>query len=411
MSSLPRIESEEDGRFYLYHGGQPDERKLRSVTAPLGRWDKDGLRIWAGLLAGQAAFEDLPALIAAATIEDCGRTYRRGCDEHGWDVSCPDCRCKRCEACLIRWMRDRHMAESKRRSDEGERVHGVVGHWAETGIWRQPETDIEPYIRTFRQFVAEYGLKPSDWELLEARVVNLTHGYAGTLDAAIHFHRGRSKATNDLLDRLTLDGQPRVEHALLLVDYKSREKPERQLYMDQPLQLAGYRFAETIVLRNGDELPMFQTDAAAIIQIRPDKTTLELVLAEEPEFATFLSLLAADEWALKRGKLAIGARTFSYAPSVVKLRAADARRRKKEQSLGLPGEPDTPNPPLNPELAPAQQAATVMPPEERGRRAAAAVGRPAAPALVELAASHGKAVAVPYASGVGAMADDLDIPF
>lgn len=384
-----------DGRFYVLFGGTDREERFRSVTAATGRWDKEGLTTWAGLLAGTEACEILPQLVAALSIDDCGRTYNRCSIEHDWNVKCPDCRCRECQRCLIRHMRDRHVAESARRSDEGTRVHGVIGHWSMTGSWMVPDADIAVYVHSFKAFVVEYGLRPEDWEMAEARVINRTYMYAGTLDAMVHLYRGRTKATDDILDRLTLDGQPRVDHALVLVDYKSREKTDRAVFMDMPLQLSGYRYAETIVLRDGTELPMLVVDAAAIIQIRPDKTQFILVLAEEPEFASFLNLLGADSWALERGKRAIQANTFKYATSVVKLRQADQRRAKKEADRlaaergeapaeASPAATETPEP-ATPNLEP-------LTPAERGARAAKAIGRGVAPALADLAQAHGRPV-------------------
>lgn len=454
----------EDGRFYVLFAGTDREERFRSVTAPLGRWDKDGLLPWAGLLAGRAAFDDLGALIAAITTPDCGRTYYPGCDLHGWDVSCPDCRCKKCEPCMVRWMRDRHVAEGNRRKDEGTRVHTIVDHWATTGVWLVPEEDIKPYIDSFREFVKEYGLRSEDYELLEARVINRLHGYAGTLDAAFHVFRDRSKAAFDLLDRITGDSPVRLDHALILADYKSREKPERAVFLDQPLQLAGYRYAETIILKDGTEIPMFAVDATAVIQIRPDKTTVELMLAEQPEFETFLALLEADEWALDRGKKAIGARTFKYGEPVKKLRERESRQRralekKAEEAAAMElmltdaevaSGVRPPDRELKARLKASQAAlseqadrqaaavehvaiddstcscgwkvdgftapesareklhekhitpenATADTPEARGKRAAAAARRGAHPVLAEMAGANGKAVAVQHAESM-----------
>lgn len=333
-----------DAEFYVINAGTDQEERFRRVTGPLGRWDKDGLKPWASGLAAKGAFDELPALVNAMLEPDCGRTYSRCGTEHDWNVKCPDCRCRVCRPCVVRYLRDRHEAESHRRTDEGTRVHITANHWATTGVWLQPDEDIRVYVESFKRWVAEFGLTPRDFELLEARVLNRTHMYAGTLDAAFWLTRGRSKLMDDELDRLTPDGQPRVQRALVLADYKSREKEDRRLFMDQPLQLAGYRNGEALRLKDGTEVPMLQVDACAIIQIRPDKTEFELVLAEEPEFAAFLNLLAADQWALERGKRAIGAHTFKYAPSVVKARAADSRRAKAaakrqpmpEETLGGP---------------------------------------------------------------------------
>lgn len=426
--TLTRISETEDGRFYVLFPGTDREERFRSVTAPLGRWDKDGLQIWAALLAARGAFDELAALIAATTIEDCGRTYHPGCELHGWDVACPDCRCKQCEPCMTRWMRDRHMAESKRRTDEGSRVHTILDHWASTGVWLIPEDDIKPYIDSFRAFVKEYGIRPADYELLEARVINRTHGYAGTLDAALHIFRDRSQAAFDLLDRITGESATRIDQALILVDYKSREKPERAVFMDQPLQLAGYRFAEAIVLGDGTELPMFAVDATAIIQIRPDKTTVELMLAEQPEFEVFLALLEADEWALDRGKRAIGARTFKYGEPVKKLRERESRQRRAQEKKAAERAA------LDATLTDAEIASGVRPPdvelkgrlkagqtppedapEARGKRAAAAARRGVSPVLAEMAEASGRAVGkrpvvVPHVErgGVAALATTVE---
>lgn len=351
---------EKEGGYYLIG----DER-FRSVTAALERWNKDALKIWSAGLAAKAAFDELPRLVNALLTPDCGRSYHDRCKDHDWIERCPQCRCDACQPCVTRWLRDRQVAESARRLDEGTRIHHAIKQWVLTEHWIAVDPDIQVYIDSFKAFVVEYGLRPSDWELAEARVVNRTYGYAGTLDGALWFHRDRSKAAFDLMDRLTLDGQPRVEKALILADYKSREKEDRAVFDDNPLQLAPYRFAEALVLADGTEVEMLKVDAAAIIQVRPDRTTVELILAEEPEFATFLSVLAGDEWAQERGKRAIGARTHSYAPSVVKLRAADSRRAKAAadkaegaSSTSVDGAVENPTP------------------AERGARAAAATRRP-----------------------------------
>lgn len=374
-----------DKQYYIINAGTDREERFRRVTGPLGRWDKDGLIPWAGGLAGKGAFDELPSLVNAMLEPECGRTYGRCATEHDWNVKCPDCRCRVCRPCLVRWMRDRHEAESHRRSDEGTRVHILVGHWASTGVWLVPDPDIAVYVESFKRWVAAFGLQPSDFELLEARVLNRTHRYAGTLDAALWLTRGRSKEMDDELDRLTQDGQPRVQKALVLIDYKSRENEGRQLYLEQPLQLAGYRYGETLRLKDGTEIPMVAVDACAIVQIRPDGTSFELVLAEEPEFATFLSLLAADEWALERGKRAIGARTFKYAPSIVKMRAADSRRVRSEakrnpvpeETLGEPAQsPGGVKLDIRTDGAVVIEATIEAPPDDssaaRGARAAAA---------------------------------------
>jgi hypothetical protein len=386
----------EDGRFYIFNEGTDREERFRSVTAPLGRWDKDGLVAWSGTLAAKAALENLPTLVRALLTPECGRSYST-CKDHDWQVKCELCRCEKCPPCVVRFLRDRHVAESSRRSDEGGRVHAVISHWSKTGFWMPVDEDIKVYVDAIQRFIADHNLKPEDWEMAEATVINREYGYAGTLDAIVHFRREQSQASADLLDRLTKDGQERREHALGMVDYKSREKAERAIFLDMPLQLAGYRFAPVLRLADGTELPMPQVDFAAIIQIRPDLAQMCLVLAEEPEFAAFLNLLGADQWALKRGKEAIAANTFSYAPSVARARANDAARRraaaKKEAALAAASEwveppvASEPQAPSTPPAAPGTGSAA-----EKGARAARAATATRAAggplAWVDLAQAH-----------------------
>jgi hypothetical protein len=315
---------------------------------------------------------------------DCGRTWHPKCQDHDWIERCPNCRCDKCTPCVTRWLSERHRAESKRRADEGSRTHHIIKHWVLTGVWLEPDEDIRVYVASFKAFVAEYGLVHTDWELAEARVINRTFMYAGTLDAAIHFHRDRSKAAADLLDRLTPEGGERVQHALVLGDYKTREKEDRAVFEDHPLQLSGYRFAESLVLADGTEVPMLKVDAAAIIQIRPDKTSVEPVLADEPEFAAFLNILGGDQWSRERGKLATAKNTFAYAPSVAKMRAADQRRARKMATAAADVEA--------PATQPQEPAAPEDTPAARGARAAAAARRPdAGQVWGELATQHGAA--------------------
>jgi len=355
------------------------EERFRSVTAALEKWGKEELKGWASWLAATSAADELPRLVAAMLTPDCGRTWHAKCQDHDWPERCPNCRCDKCTPCVTRWLSERHRAESRRRADEGSRVHHLVKHWVLTGVWLEPDEDIRVYVASFKAFVAEYGLVNTDWELAEARVISRAFMYAGTLDAAIHFHRDRSKAAADLLDRLTPDGADRVQHALILGDYKTKEKEERGIYDDHPLQLSGYRFAEALILADGTEVPMLKVDAAAVIQIRPDKTVVEPVLAEEPEFAAFLNILGADQWGQERAKLATAKNTFAYAPSVAKLRAADQRRAKKalQSATEFAAEP----------VVPEEAAPTAA---ERGARAAAAARQPdAGQVWGELANQHG----------------------
>jgi hypothetical protein len=223
LNDYARIVHSDGGQslYALTHPTTGAEERFTRVTSPLEPVAKSALIPWASGLAAKAAYAQLPRLVASMLATPCGRTYNR-C-EHDFKAKCADCPCLDCQECLVRYLRDRHLAESYRRSDEGTRFHQVAASWIKTGMFVPYEPDIEPYIATFRRFIEELDLTPKSFEWAEAIVVNRTHEYAGQCDAGLWLIRGTSVQVDDLLDRLTLEGQPRRDKALLLGDWKTRE--------------------------------------------------------------------------------------------------------------------------------------------------------------------------------------------
>jgi hypothetical protein len=336
LNDWARIEWQNGNSYYILVDPQTgqEERFIR-VTSPLEPVAKTALIPWAGGLAAKAAYGELPRLVASMLLRECGRTYHR-C-EHDYMVKCDGCPCLNCQVCMMRFLADRHLAETYRRSDEGTRFHRFVNGWIQTGHWPQHDPDLAPYVATFRRFVDDYDLTPESFEWSECIVVNRAHGYAGTCDAGMWVRRNPEKpATVDLLDRLTGEGMPRVEEALVMGDWKTREAEGRRPFRDMALQLAGYCHAEWMRMPDGSELPMPSVNATAVLQIRPDGHDVILTLCGEPEFQGFLGFLQGHRWELDRGAAAISARTFKYAPSVAKARARDgAQRRAAEKKAAL----------------------------------------------------------------------------
>jgi hypothetical protein len=327
------------GQSSVYVLVAPDgtEERLIRVTSPLEPVAKNALIPWSARLAANAAYAELPRLVTSMLLPGCGRTYHR-C-EHDYTVKCDSCPCLDCQTCMTRFLADRHLAETYRRSDEGTRFHRFVNGWIQTGHWPQYDPDLAPYVATFRRFIDDYDLAPESFEWSESIVVNRTHGYAGTCDAGVWVRRNPAKpATVDLLDRLTNEGMPRTQEALVMGDWKTREAEGRQPFRDMALQLAGYCHAEWMRLPDGSELPMPSVHATAVLQIRPDGHDVILTLCGEPEFRGFLGFLQGHRWELDRGAAAISARTFKYASSVARERARDgARRRAAEKRAGQGG--------------------------------------------------------------------------
>jgi hypothetical protein len=138
------VEESDDGRWYIIDG-----QRLMSVTTAFNAIAKRGLVPWAGKLAAEQAFADLPTLVAASRRKPCERTRNR-C-QHDPDATCELCPCRVCRSACTKWIADRHLRETARRADEGTRVHDVAEWWSFHGeIKDHDEPDIAPYVKSFQ---------------------------------------------------------------------------------------------------------------------------------------------------------------------------------------------------------------------------------------------------------------------
>lgn len=326
LNPLDAVTNEDTGeRWYPIPDGNGGWLRLLSVTTAFRSIAKIGLIAWAATLAAEAAFTELPTVISASRKKPCGKTHAR-C-RHDWQETCDGCPCGVCRACMVKWLADRQIAESSRRSDEGKRVHDVIEWWSQTGQWREYITDIAPYVEAFKSLVVEYGLRPDSFLMCEATCINKADLYAGTTDGIIRFETTASPAAAKLVARVLRArgeyGHIKTGKALinavirdkryvdLIVDWKTREKPEPKFYPEQALQVAGYRWAPTVRIKNTDvEVPMPDTDGGVVIQLRPDGATPRLAVCDERTYAGFLHALRLYLWLVEEGPRAIGAYTF-----------------------------------------------------------------------------------------------------
>lgn len=292
------ITSEEGMRWYVFGEGDTEERYV-SVTTALGLVDKEGLRRWATLLSADAALDQLPRLIKATLTAECGNTWKRCTHDHR--VTCSTCPCSNCLPCVRRWVANRHYYESRRRADEGARLHDVAEHWVlHDGEILAHDEDIAAYVKSWQEWIADYGLTPGSWEMTEATVISREYSYAGTLDGIVTVGSTASPAAAELVAKVyglplsAVVDEPRAVR--LIVDFKTREKPEPRLYPEHALQQAAYRNAEVVRLPDGTEVPLPATDAAVIVQVRPDGYLCQPVVTDDRTFGAFLSELAYARW-------------------------------------------------------------------------------------------------------------------
>lgn len=332
------VEESDDGRWYIIDG-----QRLMSVTTAFNAIAKRGLIPWAAGLAAEAAFADLPMLNSASRRPLCDNAWSRCRHEQG--EACEKCPCQVCRLCVQKWIADRHVRETARRADEGTRVHDIAEWWSFHGTIRDHDPDIAPYVKSFLEFVADYGIEPDDVLLAEALLVHREIGAAGTTDGIIRFRAERSEAAAKLISRLlTYAGTPvtwkqaqkRKLTLDLLIDYKTREGDEPKFYPEYALQEAGYRHFPVVRIKNSDhEEPLQPTDGGVIIQLRPDGYAVRPVVCDRATYEQgFLPALNLYRWLTESGPASISSRTFVLPETV----AARARKAAKEQATPSPAD-------------------------------------------------------------------------
>lgn len=325
------VEEADDGRWYIIDG-----QRLMSVTTAFNAIAKRGLIPWAAGLAAEQAFADLPMLVSASRRPLCENTWSR-CSHEG-DGACERCPCRVCRTCVQKWIAGRHVRETARRADEGTRVHDVAEWWSFHGVIRDHDEDIAPYVKTFQEFTADYGITPDDVLLAEALLVHREIGAAGTTDGIIRFRAERSDVAAKLISRLTQvrwkQAQKQKLTVDLLVDYKTREGDDPQFYPENALQLAGYRHFPVVRIKNSDhEEPLQATDGGVIVQLRPDGYALRPMVCDKSTYEQgFLPALNLYRWISEHGSAAISSSTFVLPETV----AARARKAAKEQATVSP---------------------------------------------------------------------------
>jgi hypothetical protein len=370
---------DEGHRWYVF---PDDPQRYLSVSTATGVIGSERLMIWAAKLAAEAAFVELPTIVTASRRKSCERTWNRCRKEHDWRERCGRCPCDTCRTCVAKWLRDRHVAESSRRSDEGTRTHDVIEWWSLHGQVRDHKPDIAPYVAAFLAFVAEYGLTPESFLVSECTVISRAHKYAGTCDGIVRIVAAATPAAAELVARMLFArgeyqqfGEDRDgllaavvadnRQVDLVFDNKTQEKTRERAnwYPDQALQVTGYRWAPVIRIKpTGEEVAMPDTDGGLILQLRPDGCTPRLVVSDEASFEAFLHAAELCRWLLELGPKAVQVGSFPLPKKAPARRAAKA----------VPAEPSALAPVTPISTRRSRTASAIDPfPEQRDRPAGA----------------------------------------
>lgn len=126
----------------------------------------------------------------------------------------------------IKWLKDSRWTKTGAAAARGTDVHKAAEQLA-LGTVPKVDPAIEPYVEQFRRFLADFE---PEFLMAEAPVYNLTHGYAGTLDAIAR-----------------IDGKPVVMDMKTTAHGPNSEK-SRPPFPEVALQLTLYRNAELVGL-------------------------------------------------------------------------------------------------------------------------------------------------------------------
>lgn len=142
---------------------------------------------------------------------------------------------------------------------------------------------VRPFVNSFLNFEKQFT---PQWEMSEATVVSYKYGYAGTVDALATFDR----------PDLGLVGR-------YLVDWKTGASGP---WPDAALQLSAYRHADSVLLPNGTETPLPESDGALVVKLRPRVYNVYPVESGENTFKFFRHLQMAFKWQNEVSKEVMG---------------------------------------------------------------------------------------------------------
>ena len=150
-------------------------------------------------------------------------------------------------------------AERDAAGNRGTQVHGLAESLARGDEVAVPD-ELAGHVDSYLRFLEEWG--PTN-ALLERVVVNRQWRYMGKLDMIADF----------------------PEHGRGLVDVKT----SKSVYSDTACQLAGYRYAETMLTADGTaEEPMPQVDWCGVVHVRADGYDVYPYTVDPMTFRVFL---------------------------------------------------------------------------------------------------------------------------
>lgn len=244
------------GRAYVWPANDPEQRTYTSVTTALKAIPKgEALTRWAAKTTAEVAVEQHDLL---------GKLIENDPEN------------------AVQWLKQAPWNSRDRAANIGTFIHRIV-EYDTTG--RELEADelvrgIEDPLTRQKAISARHFFQVTDVAVEAVEFVTYHHGfgYAGTGDFIVTF--------ND--PDLFLPNVPFKENPTVILDLKTG----KGIYPEVALQLAAYRWAESIVnFETGELEPMMQTDGAAVLHVTHKGWTINPVMADEATFLRFVHTL------------------------------------------------------------------------------------------------------------------------
>jgi len=241
-----------------YYTSQRTQERFASVTSIISTLDKPALRYWVGKQVAQYAVDERNLWLPVAEKDP----------KAAFDM-----------------IKGSPWRKQESSANLGSAVHAAVEAriiGTNVDIDSLPD-DVKPYVQSFLHF--EEVFQPQ-WEMSVATVFSYKYGYAGTVDAIAVLNR----------PDLNLVGR-------YMLDWKTGAPGP---WPDAALQLAAYRHADVVVLPNGTETELPETNGALVVKVRPRSYEVYEADSGESTFKFFRHIQMAFKWVNEASKTVLG---------------------------------------------------------------------------------------------------------
>jgi len=245
-----------DTRFYV---GPSSGEKVPGVTSVVGMLPKSFLRYWAAKEVATTAVDSLPTVLQMILADQ--------------------------RDAAIDFLKKSPDRNTRKAADTGTAAHDLFERMSRGQELGRYHPDLEPFVRHFDEYLRV--VKP-EYHMMEETVWSDTHKYAGSFDAYA-----------------TISGER------VWLDNKTTRSG---IHEEVGIQLAAYRFAESIIQPDGSTVPVPEADGGAVVHVRPDGWKLVPVKCDAEMFDVFLHLREAFRYEKEIKSGVIGA-TVAYGPT------------------------------------------------------------------------------------------------